>query len=248
MHSFQELYNIISSGFIYGLFAVIASLFLTPLQYLKIQKQEFNKSYNDIIKYSFNNGGYKVFFLGLVPYAILNFIVNGSFGIFDYISQKITVHFNCVLLIIFIHALLGGIGESLCTCHVEIKEIIRNKRIDNIKKTRLSIFFILIILRNSMAWTGSVTIYELGIRNNFSQIQSILYSFILGVLFGILSTPLDVLITKNCASDKKEGLLYQLKDIFFNSDYNITFAGSLMRFIQIGVFSVVTVLTMIFMQ
>lgn len=249
MSFLSEMYILCKSGVIYGLFAAIAAIFFTPLQYLKIQRQEFKDSYSQIISRTMRNGGIKIFFIGLTPYVILNFIVNGSFGIFDHISTLVINYINAALfLTILIRVVLGGCGETLGTIYFENKEIIRNKNTSNITRTDYLKLVSLICLRNSMAWTASVIIFEMESIYHFSVFYSIFLSVCLGMVFGMLSTPLDVLITRNSGNIKKESIVAQLKYILFETNYKETFAGGIIRFLAIGYYSAVTICTMLFMR
>lgn len=247
-----EFYNLIFNGLIYGLFAAIAAIFLTPLQYIKIQRQEFQLSYSEIVKNTIKNHTNKIgiFFCGWLPYVMLNFISSASFGVFDYFSNVITRKLQCCMLtVIIVRTFVGGLGETFGTIYFEIKEVIQNKEMqDENAKTSFVTILILIFLRNAIAWLAAILVYELGEKYHFSQMQAIMFSCILGIIFGILTTPFDVLITRNCGVVKKESLCSQIYHIIFKSKYDETFSGAIIRFIQIGIYSVVTLLTMIFLK
>lgn len=245
-----EIYNLFFAGLIYGLISAITAIFLTPLQYIKVQRQDTQISYKDVIGNAMKNHANKIgiFFCGCVPYVILNFISSASFGIFDYLSNFITTNWHCcIITTIIVRTLIGGLGETLGTIYFEIKEVIQNKEI-KYAETNFVTILVLIFLRNSITWFAAILVYELAEKYHFSQIDSIIYSFILGIIFGVLTTPFDVLITRNCGVVKQESLWQQIHHIICESKYDETFSGASIRLIQIGVYSVTTLLTMMFLK
>lgn len=234
----------------YGVFSAITALFLAPLQYLKVHRQEFQTPYLQNIKKNFNRKNWANFFHGSVPYIVMNFISSASFGIFDYFSAKMIFFLNSsILLTIFIRATFGGLGEALATCYFEFKTIIQNKDFEeNKSNTNVSIAIILLIIRNAFIWSAAIIVFEISPLMHWNNCQSTIISIILGIIFGIISTPLDVLITRNCGTKLQESLWQQCKEILINYKQNGAFAGGLMRFIQMGIYSAVTLLTMLFLQ
>lgn len=249
-----EIYNLIISGLVFGLFSAITAVILTPSQYLKIQKQEYHhENYDEIICKTLKDGNWKTFFVGVKPYVALSFLTSSFFGIFDYIAHHIVMALHAsFVLTIFIRAFLGGTGESIGVLYFEIKEIIRNKNkkipARAISETEILPVLGMLILRNSDVRGASIIVSEMSLIYNFTEFKSMIYSFLLGVIFGIITTPFDVLVTKNCGAKKETGIMKQLYNIMANAHNDERYAGAMIRFFQIGIFSITTVLTLAFIK
>lgn len=239
---------------VFGFFSAITAVILTPSQYLKIQKQEYhNEKYIQIIKRTLKNQNWKTFFIGIKPYVALSFLTSTFFGISDYLAHQITdILHTSILLTILIRAFLGGTTESIGVLYFEIKEIVRNKNKTNtshkIKDTKILPVLSMLILRNSDVRGASIIISEIGSMYHFNEFKSMFYSFVLGIIFGIITTPFDVLVTKNCGDKKEMGIFKQLKNIIINAQNDERYAGATIRFLQIGVYSITTILTLIFIK
>lgn len=87
------LYLIIE-GLFFGLLAALAAFIISPVQYLKIIRQETGAAYTKILKTTLREKNpLKVFYRGALPYTIMNFLSNAAFGLSDYISNLI-LHSN----------------------------------------------------------------------------------------------------------------------------------------------------------
>lgn len=249
-----EIYNLIISGLIFGTFSAITAVILSPSQYLKIQKQEYhNENYGQIIKRTLQHNNWKTFFVGLKPYAMLSFLTSTFFGIADYISHKIVFALHAsIFLTIIIRAFFGGIVESIGVLYFEIQEIIRNKNKNNTNcsnaETKIAPVLGMLILRNSDVRVASIIVSEMSLIYHFTDLKSMIYSFVLGIVFGIITNPFDVLVTKNCGDKKDIKIMKQLFNIVTNANNDERYAGAIIRFFQIGVYSITTILTLIFIK
>lgn len=242
------LTDILLSGFIYGAFAGLIAFFVSPLQYLKIIRQETGHSYRKILANTISRERpLFVFFHGAIPYVLMNFLSNMSFGISDYISDLFLVgNYNLFFGVVF-RSLLGGFIETVFTIYPEVKEIIKNK--GNLAKDDGQILKIIfpIMIRNSIAWLGATFTYEISLRFTMEIAELVLLSFFFGIVFGVASIPMDVIATQNCGSNEKLTSLQRATKIF-NESKLMLLSGSIIRIIQIGIFTVVTFLTMMFIR
>lgn len=247
----QVLISTIESGLIYGLIAALVAIILTPTQYLKVQRQEFGVSYPQIIRKSWKKDGIRAFFCGCLPYVIWNAISSASFGLFDYIALKAVHNWNLTLWwAIFFRIIMGGLSETLGTIYFEIKNILQSKIISE-KKIHIDFLTvsILLFIRNSVNWIAAIIIVRIIPIYHLNNAQINYMSFTLGVVFGVLSTPLDILITKNCGTcSEQKNIFRQLFEICFRTNYRQIFNGGLMRFIQTGIYAIMTTLTMILIE
>ncbi len=236
------LFEVLISAFYFGLTSALAAVVLAPLQYLKVIRQETYLSYSSIVLTSFKKGGFSIFFRGALPYAIMNFISSASFGVSEFISKKILVYSSGLLISVVIRSLLGGFIETVSTIHSEMKEISKNKGELMKSKAVASSIFTSILIRNCIFWAPSAISYEVSV--NYPDSYSSCIPLILGLISGLVSIPFDVVATKSCGGlNNNHNFLDKLKIIFANNKKEV-FAGTLIRIVQMALFTLVTTIVM----
>ena len=82
-----------------------------------------------------------------------------------------------------------------------IKEIVCNK--GDLAKSYGTLAEILLpaTIRNTIAWVGAALGYELSFRFALTIFDSVIISLLLGMFFGMLSIPFDVIATQNCGGN-----------------------------------------------
>ncbi|ACT69847.1 hypothetical protein ACJZTR_03850 [Neorickettsia risticii] len=228
---------------VYASFAGVVAFAIAPLQYLKIIRQETAASYSSIFFRAFGkSGAIGIFFGGALPYVTMNFLANLSFGLSDRISEIVLPVQYGILIGIFVRAFLGGAIETVLTIYPEVREIVRNKGDLAFGKGRaLSILFPA-FLRNSVAWLGATSSYEISTKLCLSMDTSLILSVILGLVFGIISIPLDVMVTQSCAAKEELTLIRRMLLVATDSSSKFLL-GSTIRILQISIYTTVTVLT-----
>ncbi|KYH12838.1 hypothetical protein [Neorickettsia sp. 179522] len=229
---------------VYASFAAVVAFAIAPLQYLKIIRQETASSYSSIFFCAFEKGGAAIgiFFGGAIPYVTMNFLANLSFGFSDRISEIVLPVQYGILVGIFVRAFLGGAIETLFTIYPEVREIVRNKGDLAVGKGRVLSILFPAFLRNSVAWLGATSSYEISTRLFLSLDKSLFLSVVLGLVFGVISIPLDVLVTQNCAAREELPLLRRVLLVATDSSSKF-FLGSTIRILQISIYTAVTVST-----
>lgn len=233
---------------VYASFASVVALVIAPVQYLKIVRQETASSYTFILVNTLKKRkALKIFFSGALPYVAMNFLSNLSFGLSERVSGiLLPLHYN-VFAGIFARAILGGVIETVMTVYPEVREIVRNKGDLAFGKGRLSSVLFPSFLRNSVVWLGTTSSYEISVRAGLGIHESVFLSLVLGLVFGIISVPLDVVVTQSCAAEKELTLLKRVM-LIASSPGNRFLLGSIIRVFQICVFTAVTVLTMVLLR
>ena len=244
IYSFVERYQIIGllkNIFYFGLAGAFVAFLVNPLQFLKILRQQTGRQYQSIIEDNYKLYGIKVFYRGLIPYIMLNFLVNAAFGISEFFATMILSPHNLQLTIfgVIVRMISASLFEILFTAKAEVQEIARNKG-DLMKKNgEVSSILSAIFVRNIVNWMGALfSIYFIHLfQLNYSQ--GFLLSFFVGVIFAIMTLPFDIVATHNCGDIEKLSIFQRLKKISFESGgYHGAYRGSLMRIIMITCYSV----------
>ena len=232
----QSLYN----SLLFGITAAIIAVLISPLQFIKIIRQETLNGYKIIIANAFNQGKLKIFFRGAAPYALLQFISSAAFGFSDFLSNIILQNNKNLLLAVLIRSLLGGTLETIATISTEVREISRNKGELMKKKGKPSSILLPIWIRNSIFWIASTLSFEIYQYTNITASQSAILAFFLGIIAGIFSIPPDLLATQNCGAEQNMTAIARLNMIIKQNGIDKTFAGTKIRIIQIALFSLTT--------
>ncbi len=242
---------LIKEAFIFGIVCAIVAAIISPLQFAKIIRQQTGEKYSEIFKRNYNTGGIKVFYRGAYPYGKLQFLSSASFGFSEFLCIFLLkkINLESVILAIIIRALSASVFETAMTIKSEVQEISRNKgELMKVKGTIASsinaIFF-----RNALFWMASLISGYLIEQLGISYISGILLSAVLGMLFAVITIPLDLVATQNCGDDESHSIISRMKKIIQdNNQYSSIYRGSLMRIIQIGIFTVVTTFTGILLK
>ncbi|AHX11805.1 hypothetical protein NHE_0886 [Neorickettsia helminthoeca str. Oregon] len=233
---------------VYAALAAFVAFFVSPVQYVKVVRQDTARSYSSIFRETwYRDDCLRIFFGGAAPYVVMNFLSNLSFGLSDMVSERVLPLGYGILTGIFFRALLGGAIETLMTVYPEVREIVRNKRELASGDGKVSSVLFPSFLRNSVAWLGSTSAYEISTRFHLESGVSILLSVCMGLIFAIVSIPFDVLVTQSCAAREELTLLNRVLRIMRDSK-NKFLLGSVIRVLQIVIFTAVTVSTMFFIR
>lgn len=238
---FRELYSLIFDGMVFGATSAILALLISPLQYVKIMKQETGKHYLVICRDSYRNYGIAIFFRAAIQYAMLNFVSSASFGISHYFSSKAIsqVASFSIALAPVLRSLIGGFMETLLTFQIEIKEINKNKGNNSKNERNFLTIILLVFLRNSLFWLGATSAFELSGHAQLPPSYTFWLTFVFGLVAGVISTPVDALATRICGSQERIGVVKSLYRIL-RYDRDIAFAGTFVRIVQIILYTVLT--------
>ena len=88
------IYKVIRESFIFGLTAAILGFVISPLKFLMVQKQQSSLPYIQILKERTKKYGPLVLYNGVLPYVIINFLINGSYGLSEVLSSEIICKFG----------------------------------------------------------------------------------------------------------------------------------------------------------
>lgn len=243
--------DLIKNSFIFGLTSAILAIFISPLIFLKIQKQSTNLEYKTIISNTLKKYTIFHFFIGSIPYSIMQFVSSASFGISDIINKKLILTYNLEfnILSILIGSIISGFLETILTLFFELKTIEANKKNLIYKKSPIKIIFSLILLRNLLYWVGPLTaMFIINLLNkkygiDFSYLTSLLISFITGLLWISITIPIDVVISRKVGELEDSGFFNDIIINFKENGIIGVFSGSLMRIVTMTLFTICTVLT-----
>ncbi|QHD65505.1 hypothetical protein [Neorickettsia findlayensis] len=244
---FLQLYDVILGGVFFGSFSAVAAVLMSPLQFLKIMRQQTRSSYRKIALDTLSDGGLAPFFRGALPYAVMNFLSSMSFGISEAISAIALKSFfhPTILFVVLFRSMLGGLLETLFSIWAEICEISRNKGTLMENKATLRGVALPILVRNMIFWSASVVSYEISIAYHMSLLSGTAVGLIFGIFAALLSIPLDVVATRNCGAHVRHGVLACVWAVFLGKeDAKYLLYGTIIRVIQIAMFTLVTLLTM----
>lgn len=233
----EQIYKLLQEILWFGSTAALLGILISPVQYLKIIKQETHAAYLKILRQSIRDKGIKILFRSCIPFAQLNFLINGAFGIAHYISNMILDENSSVIVSAITRAILGSIIETLLTVNTEVREITRNKLEYMHKKGRASSIIMPAFLRNAIPWFAAALAHEISIRTDW---EGFALSFILGLSAGIISTPLDVMVTQSCGAQDDMSMLRRMNIAVKTKGFESVYAGTAMRILQIIAFVMLT--------
>ncbi len=247
----NALSELLKNIFIYGSAAALIGALVYPMQFLKVIRQQTGAEYLDIIEQNYKTSGVKNFYRGVFAYMIIQFFSNTSFAISEFFSLKFLSIYGAELTIfgILFRGFLASILETAMTIKSEVDVISANKGELMKKSGEISAIIASIFIRNSAIWFGSLwSIYFIN-KFHMNDLSSFFLSFVVGIIFGIISLPLDIVATHNCGDIEKLSIFQRLKKISFESDgYVAMYRGSIMRVIMMTCYSVgVVFVTMFFM-
>jgi hypothetical protein len=244
VYSFIEKYHLIDlfkNIFYFGITGVIIAILVNPLQFLKIIRQQTGKKYKEIIADNYQKYGIKVFYRSLIPYMMLNFLVNAAFGISEFFMNLLLSPYNLQLTIlgIIIRIISASFFETLLTARSEVKAIAKNKGNLMIEDGKVSAILPAIIARNAVNWMGALfSVYFIHLFE-LNYLHGFILSFFVGIIFAIATLPFDIVATHNCGDIEKLSILERLKKISFEAGgYHGAYRGSLMRIIMMTCYSV----------
>lgn len=244
---YELLSNLLLSGIFFGVMSAITAAIISPLQFLKIMRQQTGKLYYKIFNEVLEKSGFITFFRGVAPYALMQFLSSLAFGFAEYITLcLLKVEALGIILALLIRATLGGIIETAFSLYSELKEITRNK--GELMQKRASARTVLapILIRNIIFWFGAVIAYEISAKYCLNLLLSSIIGFLSGAIFALISLPFDIIATQNCGALEQKSLIRKFKEML--QDHKSMLSGGLVRIIQIGIFTLVTVLSISLFQ
>lgn len=253
----NSLLEILKDGFIFGLIGFVISFITIPLIFLKTHRQQTGSNYTKIFQEKITQSGWLVFYSGALPYAILNFISSACFGISESISVPILQKFDLAYqpIGIIIRTIFLGFTETLLIIYFDLKTISKQKKEFLLQKPNILSIALPSFLRNTVIWGGATSsIYVIYYLTNNAQFLTITYSlkiiisFILGISFAILALPFDLVSTQVVGCNKKISLIKRLKENIKEHGIIRLCHGGLVRVIVLGIFTVATVLTDLFLN
>lgn len=237
--------SMLREAFIFGLFSCITAILISPLQFLKIIRQQTGEKYSNIIKSNYKKSGIKLFYRGAYPYGKMQFLSSFAFGMSEFCCIFILRKFSLdtALIAVFIRSISAGIFETTFTAKAEVQEISKNK--GELMKKEGEVFSILeaIFLRNVLFWMASLLSFYFIQKANLSHEIGGLIAFIFGVIFAIITIPFDLIATHNCGDEENHSVFSRMKKIIKEEKYSSMYRGSLMRIILMSIFTIVTTLT-----
>lgn len=244
---------LLKSAFLFGAISAVISGLISPLQFLKVQRQQTGKSYREIFYTEKKLHGLWVFYRGWIPYSAMNFYSSAAFGISEFLSIKFLAFYdmeNTITGILF-RIIAAGLLETTVTITSEIKEITRNKiNLMEVKGT-ISSILMPVYLRNTFSWVGTLVsmyfICRLVDHFHLSFSHKILIAFICGLISSIVGLPLDVITTQSCGAKEKLSLFKRAQKII-QTNSSAIFHGSLMRISILTISTIVTVIVEIILN
>ncbi|ETO91272.1 MAG: hypothetical protein P857_396 [Candidatus Xenolissoclinum pacificiensis L6] len=239
------LVSFFAVSLVYGIVGTVVALILSPLQCIKILRQDTGHSYYSLFHTIIKEEGVLYFYRAAMLYAMMNFLSNFSFGIADVTS--VFLSHNNPMLRLAVRIFVGGFVETLLTFYVEIKEILKNK--EHYSKSEFVYFSevsLLLLLRNSVVWIGSAVSMLLFELYHFNFYTAFLISLVLGLIFSVLSLPLDVFSTVMCGTSRKS--FSENICVVYRSHKQKLFYGATIRTIQVTAFTIATAITGMILQ
>ena len=246
------IYKVIRESFIFGLTAAILGFITSPLRFMIVQKQQSGLPYMVILTERIKQYGLFVLYNGALPFIIINFLIDASYGLSVVLSTEIICKFSLGLGFIgfTIKVLMAALCQTVITIYNEVSEIKKNKIGFNMGRATVSSIIIPAFIRNALAWIPTVIIIYLTqiLQTKYGIIMSFTYiiflSLCLGVIFGFASLPFDIVITQNLGAEKKLTLKERLKDIIKEDGglFNL-FRSSTMRIVLDVLFTLCAVYT-----
>lgn len=255
---FIKIFILIKEILIFGSVGFFVSIIAAPLAFLRTQRQQTGDDYLSLIKKNKEKYGYSVFFSGFFYYAIMNAISSGSFGLVEGLSIPLIKWQNLdpySFFGILLRTLFLGTFETILIVYFDYKAIQSQKigLLEN-KKLKILSFFTPSFIKNTIIWGGTTfsifIIYKL--YESFPDINymiKILISFTFGVLFATAALPFDVICVKRVGVyDHERSMISILKECIQADGLKRIFAGGMMRVLILGIFTISTVLTDLFLK
>ena len=237
--------SLLKEAFIFGLLSCITAIIISPLQFIKIIRQQTGNSYSKIIKKNYQQHGIKIFYRGAYPYGQLQFLSSASFGLSEFICIFFLkeYHIDTNLIGIFIRALSAGIFETAFAVKAEVQEISKNKGELMKRKGTISSILEAIFMRNALFWMASLLSLYFIQRMHLSHFSGSLLASLFGIVFGVITIPLDLVATHNCGDDERHSVFSRIQKIINEDHYSSIYYGSMMRVLIISIFTIVTTIT-----
>ena len=241
-----SFYELLKESFTFGTICAIIAVMISPLQFIKIIRQQTGESYAKIVKENYKKHGIAVFYRGAYPYGKLQFLSSFSFGFSEFCCIFFLTKFNLELSFaaIFIRAISAGLFETTLSVKAEMQEISRNK--GDLMKQKGTVASILeaIFMRNTLFWMASLVSFYFINKMSLSGLAGGLLAFVLGIIFAVITIPIDLVATHNCGDDEKHSVFSRIKKILTTKGcYSSIYYGSFVRVFQISIFTVVTTIT-----
>lgn len=238
--------DLIKNVVYFGGISALTAASVSPMQFLKIIRQQTGEKYFYIMKKYFLKDGFAPFYRGAYPYAKINLYSSAAFGVSEFFMIALLKKFGFEVTIIgtLSRALSAGILETLLTARSEVKEISRNKaefmKSDGTVRSIIEMIFI----RNTLFWLGSLLSFYFISKSGLSDFSGTLLSFGLGIVFAIITIPFDIAATHSCGDDIHYSTFKRIKKIVNEGNgYSATFHGSIMRILQMAIFTSTTAIT-----
>jgi branched-subunit amino acid transport protein len=107
----------------------------------------------------------------------------------------------------------------------------------------------MIFIRNVLFWLGSLLSFYFINKAGLSDFIGTILSFILGMLFAVITIPIDMAATHNCGDDIHCSTIERIKKIIKEGNgYAATYHGSAIRILQMAIFTTATAITEIILR
>jgi hypothetical protein len=235
--------SLLKEAFIFGSLSCITAIIISPLQFIKIIRQQTGDNYKNIIKANYKKSGIKIFYRGAYPYGQLQFLSSFAFGLSEFICIFFLKQYNLESSFtgILIRSISAGIFETAFTVKAEVQEISKNK--GDLMKRKGTITSILeaIFMRNTLFWMASLLSFYFIQKIHLTHFAGSLLAFVFGVVFGVITIPLDLVATQNCGDDEIHSVFSRIKKILnANGQYSSMYYGSIARIMIISIFTIIT--------
>ena len=259
MNFLNELLLVGKESFFYAISGFLIAILVTPLYFLKTQRQSTGHTYSFIYnKYKENNTLLRSLFSGVFYIAILNSYASGIFGIVEGFSipfiENLNINAYGINGILF-RTILLGFSESIINIYFDFKAISKEKFLQSNQKTSIFRFSVLAFLKNTIGWASTMIsiflIYQLkhSFQIEISYTFSVIFSFCIGMIFSPLVLPFDVMCVQTVGvSSSEESVLDIIKKNIKNHGIKRLCYGGLMRIIILSCFSSATVLVDIILK
>ncbi len=237
----SEIFRLFKETIYFGILGFVISFLLSPLAFLRTQKQKTNLSYILIYKQNIEKYGYKVLYSGALYYVIFNTVSLALFGFLDFFSIKLVKNFynQNSFLGLFIRSLIIGIIDSILIMFIDYKAI-KSQKLESKNNTNNNLwkFSICYIIKNTTVYFGIM--FGLYFWYNYPSLGNfylIAIGFFIGGLFSFITLPLDFIIV-NIISPKKESIYRIFSYALKNYGFNRVFSGGLMKFIILAIYTI----------
>ena len=229
--------NILYELLLYGVPIFIVALIISPVQFVKINRQNSNKlGYKDIIIQNYRSKGLKVFYSGGISYAV-SIAVSVLVYPFALVIHKL-YHIEYVFLSGLYLTLISSFLETAMSFIFVAKNILESKFINKKNVNPFSIF-IPLFFRNSIIW-ASFSMIDVYIDSGLIEVKNAFFlTNFLGIISVYLSLPFDVYFSRKYGNE-----WYNIKKFYEELKcfgiYNM-FKGLLCRIIMVCIYNMVLV-------